>query len=514
MAIDSVGGGGSRDSNYEVRRRMLEEERARELDRIEKRHKDEISQVQAAREKAIRDIQENQTSDIDAERAHSEARIAQAKLAAENRIKDYEANASKMSEEAKRQFQAKADLLNRNAQEMDHQREFLLKQQSDSMKKLKEEREAARYNQDFKLRQEASQAYETHKRSMNDLQARATEEQAALEAKIRGDVTSAKTEGERAVYNARREKEEAVASYSRELDQAKRLSGEQLERDRIVKDITKTVQQGKYDDELMDLRRRNQAAVQRTHREGQHKIEELKESYWRDMSQMQHDAKKKAQNQNLQANAAMTTIESNQKLEEKLAREGYEHKKHVMQERRDSYLAKAGEEASKLQERVAENYKYSAKQIEKSRTEALNARITQVQGELAKRRGDGERQLSALNEAHAKTVAAHAERASDAFYRIQKLNATVDNGETECVVRVRAPEHEKDGIRLTLQQDGLCLTGSRRYEDRMKTDDGRKVSTNAFQSYSETFPVSGKLEMKRMSRNYENGEIVFRIPKS
>src|SRR5688572_6717407 len=101
MAIDGIGGGKSRDPNYDTRRKMLEEERARELDRIEKKHKEEVVSVIEARERALRDVYANQASDVESKSKEADNRIHQAKLAAENRIRDYETDAMKMSEEAK-----------------------------------------------------------------------------------------------------------------------------------------------------------------------------------------------------------------------------------------------------------------------------------------------------------------------------------------------------------------------------------------------------------------------------
>ena len=50
--------------------------------------------------------------------------------------------------------------------------------------------------------------------------------------------------------------------------------------------------------------------------------------------------------------------------------------------------------------------------------------------------------------------------------------------------------------------------------EKAKTDAGHDVSTNSYQSYSETFPVRGKLDAANMSRVYDNGVLTFRIPKS
>lgn len=513
MAIDGLGGGRSRDSNYEVRRRLLEEERARELERIEKHHKEEVATVEKAREQALRNIYENQTSDIEGKRADADSRIAQAKLAAENRIKDYEQDAMRMADEAKRQFAQKADLLARNAQEMDKQREFMIKQHTDSMKKLKEEREESQYKQDFKLRQEAGQVYNAHKKSLNDLQERANEELSQLNAETLSAKTKARNERIWEVDALMREKENAKATVSREIEEQKRMGAEQLERDRIHKSISKSVQQEKFDGELADLKRRNQMEVNRAHRDGHKLVEDVKDAYWHQTNELDKDSRKRTQSQQMSASAAMSTIENNYKLEEKLAREGFEHKKRVLQERRDNYLDKATVEADTLQKKVDENFKTSAKTLEKTRGEALTKHTDQVHKELAYRRTQGERQLAALNQAHAKSVSSHANRASDPFYRVHTIDAQVKNSETECVVTIAVPDHEKETVRLTLQADGLCVTGSRRYEDKMKTDDGRKVTTNAFQSYTETFPVTGKLEMKKMTRSYDDGVLTFRIPK-
>lgn len=513
MAIDSVGGGG-RDAGYEVRRRALEEERARELDRIEKRHKEEVARVEESRSKALQNIYENQSEEVGTHQSRADDRVTQAKKAADNRIRDFEQDAARMSDEAKRQFQSKADLLTKNAEEMDAQREFLLKQHNDSMKQVKEQREQAHFEQDYKLKRDSMKTYQEHKGRMNDLQARANEELSNMKQNVQGQRDAARAEAHRAIEDARSTKDRGLASMAHELEHRKREGAQALEHDRISKEVARTTLQHNYDTQVGDLRRENQTAVNRTHRDGQKMISDVKDEYYRTASEMLKDSREKMRTKQTGSAASLQTIENNAKFQEKLAREGYEHKKNVLLERRDKTIGEMTKEAEAHQTRVAETYKGQAQMLETGREAQLKEHLNTVQGELAVRRDQGARQLNALTQANAKKVASHADRTSDPFYRVHQFAASVDHAEKEIVVRVKVPEHEKDSVRLTLQAEGLVLSAARRFEDRMTNDDGRKVSTNAFQSYSESFPVTGKLEMKRMSREYADGHVTFRIPKA
>jgi hypothetical protein len=253
-------------------------------------------------------------------------------------VKDFETEASRMTDEAKRQFQAKAELLNRNAKEMDEQRAYLLKQHNDSMKKLKEEREQAYLQQDSQLKRDAARAYRDHKQSMDELQEMAANEMQKLREDTQWAKDKERVEAQRAVEAAKDYKDRALSSISHELEHHKREGAQALERDRVIKDAAKQTLQGKFDGEIADLRHRNILAVNQANREGQQLISDIKDENNRRASELLKEQRERTRKYMADATAAATTREGNIKQEERLMREGFEHKKKVLTERRDKYI--------------------------------------------------------------------------------------------------------------------------------------------------------------------------------
>ena len=81
------------------------------------------------------------------------------------------------------------------------------------------------------------------------------------------------------------------------------------------------------------------------------------------------------------------------------------------------------------------------------------------------------------------------------------------------LVEVKVPEHEQERIKLSYKNSHIHLNGTRAFEGSTKTENGRSISTNSYQSFSESFPTSGALNIKEMKREYADGKLKFRIPK-
>jgi HSP20 family molecular chaperone IbpA len=96
---------------------------------------------------------------------------------------------------------------------------------------------------------------------------------------------------------------------------------------------------------------------------------------------------------------------------------------------------------------------------------------------------------------------------------VHELGTQVEDGDLETVIRLRVPEHEQDNIRISHQLNSITISGTRRFQDKMKLEGGVQAASSSYQSYSESFPVRGKLEMNNMNRTYADGVLTYRIPK-
>jgi len=57
------------------------------------------------------------------------------------------------------------------------------------------------------------------------------------------------------------------------------------------------------------------------------------------------------------------------------------------------------------------------------------------------------------------------------------------------------------------------VSTTRRFEGNAESDDGRKVTTNSYQSYSESVPITGALNMKDLTKTFDGSNVIFKIPR-
>ena len=135
------------------------------------------------------------------------------------------------------------------------------------------------------------------------------------------------------------------------------------------------------------------------------------------------------------------------------------------------------------------------------------------QNEILNQEQRAQKQLNDINISAATAIKATQSKQSDPFYKMRSFDANVAETDTDLIVNIKVPEHEKDTVRVTTKPGSVTVSGTRRYENKGKTEDGKSIATNSYQSYSETVPFKGSADANRMSRQYADGKLTVRIPK-
>ncbi|MEW6055973.1 MAG: Hsp20 family protein [Bdellovibrionota bacterium] len=513
MSVDSIGGGGSRDPNYEVRRRMLEEERSRELDRIEKKKRDDIDRAEEARQKSLESIYADQSSEIQSRQEAAEHRIEQIKDATESRIKAFEAESSRMTDEAKRQFQSKADLLQKNAKEIDEQRKFMLKQHSDSMRKLKEQREQAANEQTSRMNRESAIVYGDQQQRLAQMRELGEAELNALKRDLNDQKLRERAEATRDLYELQEQRDANQAAVSRQIQFNERTGAEQALRQKAQFDAQRVAQDEEFKNQLSNATAEARRAVNSAQKQGRKNLSEINELYATQIDAAGRAGRTKLRDLETQSQKVTGELETQAKTEQILMKQGYDHKKQLIHERNEKLISEHNDRNTELQQKHKEEQSALQKTLTARQEKLLTDQVKQYQGELQMQKDRGNKQFNAIVAATIEKVSDHGAKASDPFYRVHALGTSVADTEMECVVQVSVPEHEQESIRVTRQADTITVSGSRRYQGKMNEPDGRKTATNSFQSFSESFPVRGKLEMSRMTKTYADGMLTFKIPK-
>jgi hypothetical protein len=321
-------------------------------------------------------------------------------------------------------------------------------------------------------------------------------------------------DNERTISRLRGERERTANELEAGIDFLKRTGADSQNRIQDQLRRQQIEQSSEHENAMIEMRRDANAKLNDAHMQGKRKLGEATEQYETQVNQTRKEARERVRETQLKNDVALTQINAEAHVQEALARRGYEDQKRVLESQRQETLEKYSQENSKLEAKLTQAYKEQSRLISDQKREALDQTRAQAREEFAYTEAAGKQMVQESIARNAARVAAHEEREKDPFYRLTAIGTQVTDGETETVVHVTVPEHEQESVRLTAQNNGqLTVSGSRRSETTHKGEDGHTQASHSYQSYSESFPVAGKLEMNRMQRGYAEGRVTFRIPK-
>lgn len=123
------------------------------------------------------------------------------------------------------------------------------------------------------------------------------------------------------------------------------------------------------------------------------------------------------------------------------------------------------------------------------------------------------RDIDALKRETSLKLDAYKNQKSDPFYRMVNINANIEETGENFVLTAQIPPHERDKININVRGNELVISGKRKSEESREVGPGHTVRTNAYQSFSETFPLGWPVDPKFMTREWNGDELVVRIPK-
>jgi HSP20 family molecular chaperone IbpA len=125
------------------------------------------------------------------------------------------------------------------------------------------------------------------------------------------------------------------------------------------------------------------------------------------------------------------------------------------------------------------------------------------------------RYVKELNETRKDFVKAankYENKEADPFYKVEDRGSYLRENPDFYVLRAYVPEHEKDVVKVTIQNDKATISGQRSFKDRLE-DDGKIVSSANFQTFREEFPFEKPVITEGMTRERQGDWVVYQIPK-
>jgi HSP20 family molecular chaperone IbpA len=265
--------------------------------------------------------------------------------------------------------------------------------------------------------------------------------------------------------------------------------------------------------QIRDLQRAQQAEINRVRREGERELARVRQHFGgaidnatRTGDQQLEDLRHRSARE--QEHFAKTTEHDSELARSEHTRRMAELQAH--QEERMSSLSKASTEDY---EKIRANSVQAREESHEKFQSQFKAQFDQQQETLDRlnRRAGGK--LSEIRQDTAQKLAAYESRQSDPFYKLLTVGAELQELDDAFVLTAEIPPHEQAHVSVAVRGNQLVLSGYRRNQEKLDLGQGRTQSTAAFQSYSESFPLSWPVESRQLTRTFEGDTLTITVPK-
>lgn len=123
-------------------------------------------------------------------------------------------------------------------------------------------------------------------------------------------------------------------------------------------------------------------------------------------------------------------------------------------------------------------------------------------------------QLAEIKRDFLKRADTYNNKAEDPFYKVEDRGSYITETSDAYFLTAYIPEHEKDSVKVTVQQDKITVAGNRSFKDKIADESESKViSTNSYQNFREEFAVNKPIRTEGMTRERNGDWVIFTIPK-
>jgi HSP20 family molecular chaperone IbpA len=122
------------------------------------------------------------------------------------------------------------------------------------------------------------------------------------------------------------------------------------------------------------------------------------------------------------------------------------------------------------------------------------------------------KELANTRQQFVKEAGKYSAKEKDPFYKVENRGSVLHETPNFYVLRAFVPEHEKDNVRVTIQNDKAMVSGQRSFKDNI-ADDTKKVSSSSYQTFREEFAFEKPIISEGMTREREGDFVVYTIPK-
>lgn len=264
------------------------------------------------------------------------------------------------------------------------------------------------------------------------------------------------------------------------------------------------------------------------------------------LSQIDQDAKLKAHKIEAQANqfvrestygAQDKMLEITQQNEAKFRKAAVDHQKAINQKELENYANIVGKKIDHEQNLSKFKMKsmIEAQQVKEIHTSTMDREKKMFIQHMQDQREAFKGKLNALTASHEKTYAKVAEQFTkeldqmtqshaskkrtiaskqlDTFYHVTTVKPTVTDMPKQYLVSLNIPEHEKEGVKINVNDRDIRIHLSRNFKDEFVDDKGGVNKSQRTEIVTKTLTVKDLMDQSKATSSYKDGVLTFTIPK-
>lgn len=163
-------------------------------------------------------------------------------------------------------------------------------------------------------------------------------------------------------------------------------------------------------------------------------------------------------------------------------------------------------------EKVSDHHSKKLTEQEKFNELKFQENLKLHQGTLNTLDKDFQTEVSKIKDEISTRKAMTQQTAGDPFFAFTELKPQVSENEKNYLIKVKIPEYAKEELRLTSNNRTVSLAFDRRHTDSRQTEHSQS-KVNRVETIVEKFNLPGDFNPRKIQSKYENGHMIFELPK-
>jgi HSP20 family molecular chaperone IbpA len=163
-------------------------------------------------------------------------------------------------------------------------------------------------------------------------------------------------------------------------------------------------------------------------------------------------------------------------------------------------------------QKVSDHHSKTLREQEKFNELKFQENLKLHQGTLNNLDKDFQTEVSKIKDEISTRKAMTQQTVGDSFFAFTELKPQVSENEKSYLIKVKIPEYAKEELRLTSNNKTVSLTFGRRHTDSRQTEHSQS-KVNRVETIVEKFNLPGDFNPRKIQSKYENGHMIFELPK-